>query len=285
MGEPLFEYFKSLKERSKKPSILAIVGAGLSAPSGLPASHHPNTEADIVWRNYTAIDLATPDAFDANPALVWMYYAYRRHMALNASPNRAHYLLKELSECEGLEFLTISQNMDGLSRRAGHFKRLVEFHGSLFSVKCTNFSCFYQATNYDDPLTPLLDVETWGDSLPKITELSQLPTCPLCGDLLRPGVVWFGESLPLYVVDQVDEFIIGHGIDLLIIVGTSHSIWPVSSYIDIAHNQGGNIAVFNTQPDDIRSTYDDETTVWEFIGDCSSTLPKVFNPIINLYKK
>ncbi|ONH70943.1 NAD-dependent protein deacylase [Pichia kudriavzevii] len=131
MGEPLFEYFKSLKERSKKPSILAIVGAGLSAPSGLPASHHPNTEADIIWRNYTAIDLATPDAFDANPALVWMYYAYRRHMALNASPNRAHYLLKELSECEGLEFLTISQNMDGLSRRAGHFKRLTSKLGEI----------------------------------------------------------------------------------------------------------------------------------------------------------
>ena len=88
--------------------ILALVGAGLSASSGLPTFRG----AGGLWRTHEAVELATPEAFKADPALVWQFYSYRRHMALKAKPNRAHYALAELSRRkEG--FMTLSQNVDG----------------------------------------------------------------------------------------------------------------------------------------------------------------------------
>jgi len=88
--------------------ILALVGAGLSASSGLPTFRG----AGGLWRTHEAMELATPEAFKEDPALVWQFYSYRRHMALNAKPNRAHYALAELSRRKE-EFMTLSQNVDG----------------------------------------------------------------------------------------------------------------------------------------------------------------------------
>lgn len=152
--------------------------------------------------------------------------------------------------------------------------------------------CYYSKYTLKDPLTDSLDVTKYEDSentqLPTINSLDQLPLCPEClsnGEkyLLRPGVIWFGESLPLYLIDQADEFIIENDIDLLLVIGTSHTVWPTSSYIDVIKNNGGDIAVFNivedSEIDKIKET--SNTKVWNFIGDCSITLPKVFNSFIN----
>ncbi len=101
------ESFASHLQSSKY--ILALLGAGLSASSGLPTFRG----AGGLWRNHIATDLATPEAFENDPALVWQFYSYRRHMALRARPNRAHYALAELARRkEG--FLTLSQNVDGM---------------------------------------------------------------------------------------------------------------------------------------------------------------------------
>ena len=287
-----FLYDKTLDGR--RINVLALVGAGLSAPSGVIPSNIGDTDGDNVWRNYSFIDLATLDAFDSNPALVWLYYALKRHQALKAEPNEGHKVLAQLSNLnDKFNLLTISQNMDGLHHRSGHnSEKLLEFHGSLFNVKCTNFMCYYSKYTLKDPLTDSLDVTKYEDSentqLPIINSLDQLPLCPDClsnGEkyLLRPGVIWFGESLPLYLIDQADEFIIENDIDLLLVIGTSHTVWPTSSYIDIIKNNGGAIAVFNivedSEIDKIKET--SNTKVWNFIGDCSITLPKVFNSIIN----
>ena len=88
--------------------ILALLGAGLSASSGLATFRGPGG----LWRNLEAIDLATPEAFEASPDLVWQFYSYRRHMALKAKPNKGHYALAELAR-RNKDFVTLSQNVDG----------------------------------------------------------------------------------------------------------------------------------------------------------------------------
>lgn len=98
---------------SKSTRVLALLGAGLSASSGLPTFRG----AGGLWRTHDSISLASPDAFAADPGLVWQFYNYRRHMALSVKPNPAHYALAALSR-KMPEFMTLSQNVDGLSPRA-----------------------------------------------------------------------------------------------------------------------------------------------------------------------
>ncbi|OJJ43975.1 hypothetical protein ASPZODRAFT_135395 [Penicilliopsis zonata CBS 506.65] len=135
--------------------ILALVGAGLSAASGLPTFRG----AGGLWRSYDATALATPEAFEQNPGLVWQFYSYRRHMALKARPNRAHYALAELAR-RNKNFVTLSQNVDGLSQRANHpDEQLHLLHGSLFDVKCTAFYCDYvRGNDFTDPIVPALAI-------------------------------------------------------------------------------------------------------------------------------
>ncbi|GME76624.1 unnamed protein product [[Candida] boidinii] len=125
---------------------------------------------------------------------------------------------------------------------------------------------------------------------------SDLPHCPECGTgLLRPGVVWFGESLPLISIDKADEFIIRNRVDLILVIGTSRSVWPVASYVNIVKNQGGKVAIFNTERDELEdSTVDDDDgkmnnnndsnssmpDCWQFIGDAATSLPFALKPLI-----
>ena len=105
-SEDLQSFSEHLKGSKR---ILALLGAGLSASSGLPTFRG----AGGLWRKTSAVELATPEAFDENPGLVWRFYSYRRHMALNAEPNKAHYALAELAKRTDKEFVTLSQNIDG----------------------------------------------------------------------------------------------------------------------------------------------------------------------------
>ena len=287
------KFFREKTRGEGRITVLALVGSGLSVASGLRpygngAGDDDGDDKDVgavAWRNYTAIDLATPDAFETNPALVWMFYAYRRHLALAATPNGGHELLARLSRLsQQVNFLTITQNLDGLHQRAGHAaEQLLEFHGSLFELRCTSFLCNYRSVSFEDPLTPALDVSKYATAatpLPAVTDLAQLPTCPRCMSLLRPGVLWFGEALPLQLLDQADEFIVDHRVDVLLVVGTSHSVWPTAAYLDLVKNQGGRIAVFNTVRDTEIDRMAPTTPVWQFVGDCAQTLPQVFGPIL-----
>lgn len=136
--------------------IVALLGAGLSASSGLPTFRG----AGGYWRTHDATKLATPDAFRNDPGLVWQFYSYRRHMALNAKPNRAHIALAELAK-RNPDFLTLSQNVDGLSPRAGHPPdQLKLLHGNLFDVKCWDEDgCgYYRHNDFTDPIVPALAI-------------------------------------------------------------------------------------------------------------------------------
>lgn len=269
MPSQLAEFQECLRTSKR---IIALVGAGLLASSGLPTFR--GTQG--LWKNFNMIDLATPDAFYIDPGLVWQFYQWRRHQALQARPNAGHYALAQLSRRKGLDFLTITQNVDGLSARAGHNRRtLHEIHGLLFELRCTSFTCTYvERGNEADPLTPALaHANEDGPGQPHEIEPEDLPRCPACKELMRPGVVWFGELLPLRVLDGIDTFVEAGPIDLILVIGTSGTVYPANSYVDLVRLRGGKVAIFNTDIDDDVVAGDVEGT-WGFRGDAAEWLPK-----------
>ncbi|KAA8644530.1 hypothetical protein EYZ11_009575 [Aspergillus tanneri] len=301
------EYLKGCKR------ILALLGAGISASSGLPTFRG----AGGLWRSHDATDLATPEAFEANPDLVWQFYSYRRHMALKANPNRAHYALAELARRNN-DFITLTQNVDGLSQRANHpSKQLHLLHGSLFTVKCTSFYCNYSRENdFTDPIVPALAIPKGGPDLNPSTEdktgaaaskslsnvlgggegleadisdesvplpalsLDVLPHCPQCKDgILRPGVVWFGESLPLHTLDMVDSWMRSGPIDLILVVGTSSQVYPAAGYVDKARDRGARVAVVNMDRNDVGASGLGPND-WFFQGDAGVIVPEILKGVI-----
>ncbi|RTE76082.1 hypothetical protein BHE90_009458 [Fusarium euwallaceae] len=249
------EAFHEVLRSSKR--ILALCGAGLSASSGLPTFRG----AGGLWRNYDATTLATPTAFGQDPGLVWMFYGYRRHMALNVKPNPAHYALAALAE-KNKDFLCLTQNVDNLSPRANHPpEQLRTLHGSLFDIKCSNGRCdWIQHGNYDDPFfpalapasedpepgmpSPLLDPFHPLEPIPK----DQIPKCPKCGKgFQRPGVVWFNEGLDRDMLEGIDNWLDQGKVDLMLVIGTSAKVWPAAGYIDQAREKGARVAVINME--------------------------------------
>ncbi|KAK9490333.1 DHS-like NAD/FAD-binding domain-containing protein [Lipomyces doorenjongii] len=278
--------FQAYLRSSKR--ILALVGAGLSASSGLPTFRGTGG----LWRNYDAMELATPEAFSNDPSLVWQFYSARRAAALQAMPNKAHYALAELAK-RMPDFLTLTQNVDGLSTRANHPpNQLLHLHGSLFSLKCTSFYCDFQEDNhFTHPLTPELAIASEISAPYAHIPLSGLPHCPKCHTgLLRPGVVWFGEALPWRAVKAADDFISAGKVDLILVIGTSGTVYPAAGYVDRIRMQGGKVAVFNIDIDDSEGEDDfpemepersyANRTKWTFEGDAAEWVPVALEPII-----
>ncbi|KAM0286754.1 hypothetical protein ACHAQH_000774 [Verticillium albo-atrum] len=277
--------FHALLTRLKTPRILALCGAGLSASSGLPTFRG----AGGLWRRHDATRLATPEAFTADPALVWLFYAYRRHMALAARPNRAHHALAALAR-EVPGFMCLTQNVDGLSQRAGHpGAQLKALHGNLFALKCSNRRCAYaDEENLEDPLVPALapasaEIEP-GRSLPLLDAANpipdiardELPTCPTCASLLRPGVVWFGEALDEPLLDYVDAWVEAENIDIVLVVGTSAQVFPAAAYVELGRARGAKVCVVDLKVAGKRR----EDVDFVFEGDAAVLLPKMLEPIV-----
>ncbi|KAJ7655333.1 putative SIR2 family histone deacetylase [Mycena rosella] len=267
--------------------ILALLGAGLSAASGIPTFRG----AGGFWREYDCMTLATPRAFAKDPALVWQFYSYRRHCALQASPNRAHLALAELAKKKP-EFLAISQNIDELCQRAGHPEENIQaVHGSLFSNKCTKCPYVENGT-FADPLVPAFalpaDVDPADSKFPlKEIAVEDLPHCPDCQALLRPNVVWFGEPLPAGAVDRVDNWMRGDSgdehakVDLMLVVGTSALVYPAAGYIHAARARGARIAVFNMEdPTEEGPTSRLKEGDWYFKGNAAILLPELLKGVI-----
>ncbi|OLN85085.1 NAD-dependent protein deacylase [Colletotrichum chlorophyti] len=276
--------------RSSK-RILALCGAGLSASSGLPTFRG----AGGLWRNHNATAIATMNAFRTDPGLVWLFYAYRRHMALNAKPNPAHYALAALAD-KNPDFLCLTQNVDDLSPRAGHkAEQLRRLHGSLFDIKCANPKCAYiDHNNTLDPLCPALapaseDVADPTATLPLLDpsqplpriDAADLPHCPACKTgLLRPAVVWFGENLDGDMLDGVDAWIDEGKVDLMIVVGTSAKVWPAAGYILKAHAAGARVCTVNPEAEDEDQMFKVKPGDFAFGRDAAEVLPLLLEPVI-----
>jgi len=200
-------------------AVALLTGAGISADSGVPTFRG----ADGLWRTYRAEDLATPEAFAHDPRLVWEWYNWRRELIATKSPNAAHYALVEL-ERRVEHFWLITQNVDGLHPAAGA-RKLSEIHGNIWKVRCTQ--CGHVGTNRAVPI-PIL------------------PRCPTCNGLLRPHIVWFGESLG--PADLEHSLAAVRSCEVLLLVGTSGIVYPAASFASLAKEAGALVAEVNLDP-------------------------------------
>jgi NAD-dependent deacetylase len=199
--------------------ITILTGAGISADSGVPTFRG----ADGLWRNFRAEDLATPEAFERDPRLVWEWYNWRRELIATKQPNPAHIALVELERRTHEAFWLITQNVDGLHRTAGS-QRLSEIHGNIWKVRCTG--CGVISENREVPL-------------------SILPECRLCHALLRPHIVWFGESLWEEDMRRCDEAL--QVCDLLLVIGTSGVVYPAAGFASVAKSVGALVIEINLE--------------------------------------
>lgn len=199
---------------------VVMTGSGISAESGVPTFRDAQTG---LWEQYEAEQLATPEAFVSNPQLVWDWYAWRRELVSKAEPNAGHNALARLATLKpGLTLVT--QNVDGLHQRAGNAE-VVEFHGRIDRDKC--FSCGHY------PAAPVESEE-------------RPPPCPSCDGLLRPDVVWFGESIPADALRTAIDA--ATHCDLFLSVGTSSLVYPAAGLAQAAAEQGAIIVEINTNP-------------------------------------
>ncbi|PVH98752.1 DHS-like NAD/FAD-binding domain-containing protein [Periconia macrospinosa] len=254
--------------------ILCLVGAGLSAASGIPTFRGADGLWNTPWgTQHRAKDLASPYAFKTNPVEVLQLYSERRQQALSAYPNPAHYALAQLARAKP-ELLTICQNVDGLCERAGHpASQLHLIHGSLLNIRCS--VCDY--SKHDTSLEPFVPI------VPDLPA-SQLPRCSTCAGLLRPGVVWYGERLPDTVTDAIEQWIDSGPADLIIVIGTSLSTFPAAEYIEDARGESTRLAVINTDRDEEPCNGMREGD-WFFVGDAAVVVPDILKTAIQHFEK
>jgi len=197
--------------------VFMMTGSGVSAESGVPTFRG----AGGYWRNHDVTELATPEAFTANPRLVWDWYLERRRAVLACEPNAAHRAIAAwLAARPGM---LITQNVDGLHERAGT-RDVVRFHGSLWTNKCSQ--CGIERACED-------------------VHYDALPASPCCGAPERPGVVWFGEPIPRAGFDAADDALAHAGV--MLVIGTSGVVFPAAGIAQAARYRG--IPVITVNPD------------------------------------
>lgn len=197
--------------------VCVLTGAGVSAESGVPTFR----ASDGLWEGHRIEDVATPSGFQRDPRLVWRFYNARRANVAQVKPNPGHYALVAIEDRFGPNFTLATQNVDGLHRLAGS-RNVLELHGSLYRTRCT--ACGEEANRGLEPL---------GD----------LPSCPSCGGLLRPAIVWFHEPLPEEVIGAA--LAAAQECDVLLVVGTSAVVYPAASLIPVARSHGATVVEVN----------------------------------------
>ncbi|KAG8222751.1 hypothetical protein J437_LFUL008149 [Ladona fulva] len=254
-GQPISDMAEFRKVFQNSKHIVILTGAGVSAESGVPTFRG----AGGFWRTYQATNLATPGAFKRDPSLVWEFYHYRRELVLTKKPNPAHVAIAELqkrSSSEQRRVILITQNIDGLHQKAGS-ENVIEIHGSLFKTRCTE--CGNVEVNTKSPICPALEGKGAPDPDADSADIKveDLPHCNSCKGLLRPHVVWFGESLFDDVLDEVDEEL--NQCDLCLVVGTSSIVYPAAMFAPQVAARGVPVAEFNLEPTPVTESF---KTLW-----------------------
>ena len=235
----------------RDPKIISIIGAGLSKASGMPTFRGE----DGLWKQYRAEELATPFAFARDPELVWDWYRFRMRKILKAEPNPAHHALRHLEE-SNLTLGLITQNVDGLHELAA-VEKFVEIHGRIRYARC-----------------PICNHSERWDEEEKAQENSELPYCPKCVEsILRPDVVWFGETIDPLRWDQALEW--STQANVLLIIGTSGVVQPVASLPWYAKQNNALLIEFNVEETPLTSICD-----FSVFGPCEETLPKFTEKLI-----
>lgn len=213
--------------------LLVFTGAGVSAESGVPTFRG----AGGMWRSRRPEELATPAAFARDPRLVWEWYGWRRELVARCLPNAAHAAIARRAAARPATAV-VTQNVDGLHQRAAAAvtdaataRPVVALHGTLFGVRCTAWPRCPTRFPHDAPIDA--------------TTLDTLPRCPACGALLRPDVVWFGESLD--AADLEAAFDAARACDACLVVGTSALVQPAASVAAAAARAGAPLVEVNAE--------------------------------------
>jgi NAD-dependent deacetylase len=246
---------KALVDRLKPDArITVLTGAGVSAASGVPTFRG----SDGMWKNFRPEALATAEAFGQDPRLVWEWYAWRRLSIAACEPNDAHRVLADWSR-RFPNFKLITQNVDGLhesafakatARQAGPTD-VIRLHGSIWEVSCWN-GCAKSPRR-------------WRDETLTFKELP--PRCPYCAGLIRPGVVWFGETLETDVVSEASS---ATHCDVFITVGTSAVVYPAAGFIERAKRNGAFTVEINPEATPATGTVD-----LDLKGGAETILPQI----------
>ena len=207
--------------------VTVLTGAGISAESGVPTFR----DAHGLWEGHRVEEVATPEGFDLQPAVVHRFYDERRAALGGVEPNDAHRALARLEEALGDDLLVVTQNIDDLHERGGS-SRVLHMHGELRSALCR--ACGGR-TRWADPL-------------------AHRPPCPRCGVTeLRPDVVWFGE-IP-YEMDRIQDAL--ERTDLFVSIGTSGAVYPAAGFVQYAARRGARTLELNLQPSEGTHLFDD----------------------------
>ena len=254
--------------------ILAITGAGVSAESGIPTFRGK----DGYWRNLDATKLATPEAFQRNPKLVWEWYRERRQRIRNARPNAAHKAITKLQR-HADEFLLITQNVDDLHVRAGLPKeKMVEIHGDIFVTRCSrcDFSYLAGGGSLEPPGNRAAQNGRLRSIAPTLENDVDLSRCPECAALMRPGVVWFGERLPWNEVQRVEEYLDRVACDLVIVAGTTATFGYIIDWAVRARAPDGELIEVNPEETPLSSF------ATQLVREAAAiALPRIVDTIVN----
>ena len=210
-------------------SVVALTGAGISVPSGIPDFRTPRTG---LWERVDPMEVAHIDAFREDPVRFWRFYGERFAALGGKRPNGAHRALVALEE-RGLLDGVITQNIDMLHRRAGT-RELVEVHGSIATCSCPRCGGAGGAVELAEARTRLA------------ADAEGVPRCARCGGPLKPDVVLFGELLPGAALQRARELCEGAG--LLLCVGSSLEVHPVAGLPALTREAGGAVAILTRGP-------------------------------------
>ena len=231
--------------------LVVMTGAGVSAESGVPTFR----DANGLWEQHPVEEVASPEGFARDPLLVWRFYSQRRAKRLSCEPNPGHHAIADVERLLGDRFLLLTQNVDGLHGRAGS-KRMVELHGNLFTTRCSNPHC---------ETAPFSDERCWvTEETPDPPEAgrknatpgrknatSELPRCDRCRSLLRPHIVWFGESLDPRSCDVYASFLNRASSSpcklIYLACGTSGLVQPAAGLVHAARRAGAHTVLVNLE--------------------------------------
>jgi NAD-dependent deacetylase len=231
--------------------VAVLTGAGVSAESGVPTFR----ASDGLWEGHRIEDVASPDGYRRDPALVWSFYNGRRKTAAGVKPNPGHDAIVKLESLRPTDFCLITQNVDGLHQRAGS-KNVLELHGSLRRTRCPGCG----------------EIVDRG-----LEDLGPSPTCPSCAAPVRPDIVWFGEMLSTTLLQDASAAVLM--CDVLLVVGTSAVVHPAAGLIDLAkrrdqilpgRSEPATVIEFN-----LSETAASELADIQIFGPSGETLPKV----------
>jgi NAD-dependent deacetylase len=233
---------QALAQRAK--SVCVLTGAGMSAESGIATFRDAMSG---LWSRFDPAELASEEGFRANPARVWAWYAERKQAVRAALPNAGHMALAEYGRRRSGVLTIVTQNVDDLHQRAG-WPQSIRLHGDILADRWLQ-PC---------PKGRGCDVEKAAPGEP--------PRCADCGNLLRPGVVWFGEMLPEEAMAAAEQA--ARACELMLVVGTSGAVWPAAGLAAVARRAGAKVAILNPEASEI-----DDQAHWVLRGTAATLLP------------